>query len=85
MMTESDTGNSVESLASPLRRDTPYTPRRSFLGLLVGVGTATVGVLLSVPVVGYVLHPLLRVTTPLACEEVGGLEDFASATYPVKK
>jgi menaquinol-cytochrome c reductase iron-sulfur subunit len=85
MTPESGTSNSDESLALRFGRDIAQRPRRSFLGLLVGVGTASVGALLSVPVVRYVLHPLLKVTTPLAWTEVGGVEDFASATFPVKK
>src|SRR5437762_7421450 len=34
--------------------------RRSFLGALLGIGTAGVGVLLSVPLVRFALHPVLR-------------------------
>jgi menaquinol-cytochrome c reductase iron-sulfur subunit len=66
------------------RRGSPAA-RRSFLGVLLGVGAASVGALLSVPLVRFVLHPLLRVTTPSSWAEVGKIQEFASATSPVKK
>jgi menaquinol-cytochrome c reductase iron-sulfur subunit len=59
--------------------------RRSFLGVLLGAGAAAVGALLSVPLIRFVLHPLLRVTTPLSWSEVGKVEEFASIASPVKK
>jgi menaquinol-cytochrome c reductase iron-sulfur subunit len=59
--------------------------RRSFLGVLLAAGTASVGALLSVPLIRFVLHPLLRVTTPLSWSEVGRVEEFAAAASPVKK
>lgn len=63
----------------------PLTARRSFLGVLLGAGTASVGVLLCVPLVRFVLHPLLRVTTPASWSEVGRADELASAPLPVKK
>ena len=59
--------------------------RRSFLGVLLATGTASVGALLAVPLVRFVLHPLLRITTPPSWSEVGKVDDFASAASPVKK
>jgi quinol---cytochrome c reductase iron-sulfur subunit, bacillus type len=59
--------------------------RRSFLGVLLAAGTASVGALLAVPLIRFVLHPLLRVTTPLSWSEVGDANEFAAATAPVKK
>src|SRR5580704_6259818 len=59
--------------------------RRSFLGVLLAAGTASVGALLAVPLIRFVLHPLLRVTTPLSWSEVGNAHEFTAATAPVKK
>jgi menaquinol-cytochrome c reductase iron-sulfur subunit len=57
--------------------------RRSFLGVLLGVGGASIGALLSVPLFRFVLHPLLAATTPLAWTDVGSVGAFGDA--PVKK
>jgi menaquinol-cytochrome c reductase iron-sulfur subunit len=59
--------------------------RRSFLPMLLATGAAAVGALLSVPLVRFVLHPLLRTTTPVAWSTVGNVEEFASAALPLKK
>ena len=61
------------------------TPRRSFLVMLLGVGAAGVGAVLSIPLVRFALHPLLRVTTPISWSPVGKIEEFASITAPVKR
>ena len=44
----------------------PEVPRRSFLAALLAAGTAGVGLLLAVPVVRFVLHPVLARTTAMA-------------------
>ena len=59
--------------------------RRSFFAVLLGAGATGVGALLAVPLVRFVLHPLLRVTTPAAWSDVGKVEEFASGALPVKK
>ena len=59
--------------------------RRSFFGALLGAGAVAVGALLSVPLVRFVLHPLLRVTTPPSWSDVGSMEEFSAAVLPVKK
>jgi Rieske Fe-S protein len=84
-MLESNAGNSARTpsrsggglLSSPLRR--------SFLGVLLGAGTVSVGALLSVPLFRFVLHPLLRITTPLSWSDVGSANEFTAAASPVKK
>ena len=63
----------------------PLGARRSFLGVLLGAGAASVGALLSVPLIRFVLHPLLRITTPLSWSGVGSVDEFTSAVLPVKK
>lgn len=60
-------------------------PRRSFLMALLGAGSAGVGALLAVPVIRFVLHPLLANTTGKAWSEVGSMDEFQSITAPVKK
>lgn len=70
--------------------------RRSFLGLLFGVGSvgitalisigvASISTLLSVPIVRFVLHPLSAKTTETVWSEVGAVEEFSAITAPVKR
>ena len=59
--------------------------RRSFLAVLLGAGTASVGALLAVPLFKFAVHPLLRITTPVAWSEVGNVDELATATGPLKK
>jgi menaquinol-cytochrome c reductase iron-sulfur subunit len=59
--------------------------RRSFLSVLVGLGSFCVGTLLSVPLVRFTLFPLLRRTTELRQSPVGALADFSSLTEPVMR
>src|ERR1700687_5083669 len=57
--------------------------RRSFLGVLMGVGSVFVGGLLSVPLIRFALFPLLRRTTELKSSSVGAISEFSSLTEPV--
>jgi menaquinol-cytochrome c reductase iron-sulfur subunit len=59
--------------------------RRSFLGALLGIGSLTVGALLSVPLLRFALFPLLRKTTELKSSAVGDLSEFSSLTEPVMR
>ena len=59
--------------------------RRSFLGVLVALGTALVSALLAVPLIRFALFPLLRRTTEVKESEVGPLGDFSSLTEPVTR
>ena len=59
--------------------------RRSFLGALLAVGGATVGVLLAVPLVRFVIYPLRKSATETGWSDVGPLQDFASLLAPVAK
>ena len=59
--------------------------RRSFLGVLLGLGSVFVGALLSVPLVRFALFPLIRRTTELKSSPVGNLSEFLSLTDPVLK
>jgi menaquinol-cytochrome c reductase iron-sulfur subunit len=59
--------------------------RRSFLGALLGVGSALVVSLLSVPLGRFALFPILRRTTELKESPLGPLTDFSSLTEPVMR
>jgi len=84
-MQEVTPGNSAGAPAPKgIVAELPLPARRSFLGVLLGAGMASVGALLSVPLLRFVLHPLLRATTPLAWSEVGNAEELAAA-LPTKK
>lgn len=73
-----------------LRDELPPTPpelkgRRSFLGALLGVGTAFVASLLSVPLTRFALFPVLRTTTEKKMSPVGAMSDFSSISEPVMR
>jgi menaquinol-cytochrome c reductase iron-sulfur subunit len=59
--------------------------RRSFLGVLLGLGSFFVGALLSVPLIRFTLFPLIRRTTDLKSSPVGELSEFSPLTEPVMR
>jgi menaquinol-cytochrome c reductase iron-sulfur subunit len=59
--------------------------RRSFLGVLLGLGSLFVSTLLAVPLIRFALFPLLRRTTELKSSPVGELSEFSSLTEPVMR
>lgn len=59
--------------------------RRSFLGGLLAAGTAGVGALLFIPVVRFVLHPVLAMTTEKSWSDVGQVDEFQTITTPVQR
>ncbi len=59
--------------------------RRSFLGVLLGLGSLFVGALLAVPLIRFALFPLLRRTTELKPSPVGALTEFSALTEPVMR
>lgn len=59
--------------------------RRSFLGVLLGVGAASVGAALSVPLVRFALHPTLARTTETVWSDLGLPDELAGITAPVKR
>ncbi|HEX4946536.1 MAG TPA: ubiquinol-cytochrome c reductase iron-sulfur subunit [Blastocatellia bacterium] len=66
---------------------TPETAssRRSFLGVLLSFIGATTGVLLSVPLFRFALHPLLAATTETAWSDLGAEDEFADLSVPAKR
>jgi menaquinol-cytochrome c reductase iron-sulfur subunit len=71
--------------APAITRDEDSVSRRSFLGVLLGLGTVVMGAALSVPLIRFALHPLLTKTTEIGWSEVGKIDEFASLTAPVKR
>ena len=65
--------------------ETSLDSRRSFLAALLGLGSALIGVLLSVPLIRFALFPLLRRTTELKSSRVGALNEFSPITEPVMR
>ncbi len=61
----------------------PLADRRSFLAVLLGVGSVFVGALLAVPLIRFALFPLIRRTTELKLSPVGDISEFSSLTEPV--
>ena len=66
-------------------RGLTFTKRRSFLGMLLGIGTVGVGALLSVPLIRFAFYPALAKTTETEWSDLGPVEEFASITGPVKR
>lgn len=56
--------------------------RRSFLGVLLAMGSACVGALLSVPLVRFAIFPLIRQTTGTKWAPLGAINDFRSLSDP---
>jgi quinol---cytochrome c reductase iron-sulfur subunit, bacillus type len=67
----------------PAQRQPPEFPgRRSFLVVLIGVGTAAVAALLSVPLVVYALDPLFRKVSSTQWSDAGPESKFADIDQP---
>ncbi|MGA9041236.1 MAG: ubiquinol-cytochrome c reductase iron-sulfur subunit [Terriglobales bacterium] len=80
-----DTGYLENGTAKPVNPGLPSESRRSFLGVLLGLGALFVGALLSVPLIRFALFPLLRRTTELKESPVGAMTEFSSLTEPVMR
>jgi len=68
---------------NPAIRNLENPGRRSFFGVMLGMGAVFVGGLLSVPLVRFALFPLIRRTTDLKRAAVGSLSEFEQLTEPV--
>jgi menaquinol-cytochrome c reductase iron-sulfur subunit len=65
------------------KHELPEFPgRRSFLVVLLGVGTAAVGALLAVPLIIYATDPLFRKTSGTSWSDAGPASQFDSITQP---
>jgi menaquinol-cytochrome c reductase iron-sulfur subunit len=76
-------GHSENGTAKPSDSGLSFESRRSFLGVLLGLGSLFVGALLSVPLIRFALFPLLRQTTDLKSSPVGEVSEFSRLTEPV--
>ena len=76
------TSEGMEVGEKPTRPEFPG--RRSFVAVLLGVGTAPVGALLSVPLVRFVFFPILRRTTNTEWSDAGEVGKFVSITDPAE-
>ena len=75
-------GESGATPGKPYVEGTSLEDRRSFLAVLLGVGSALVGALLAVPLLRFALFPLLRRTTELKNSPVGDVSEFSTLTEP---
>jgi menaquinol-cytochrome c reductase iron-sulfur subunit len=77
--------DSESATAKPSPSGPSLKSRRSFLGVLLGLGSLFVGALLAVPLIRFSLFPLLRQTTQLKDSPVGELSEFSSLTEPAMR
>lgn len=59
--------------------------RRKFLGWFIGIGTAGVAGLMSVPLLRFAIDPLTRTTTETAWNDLGAADDFSEINVPQKR
>lgn len=74
--------NTTASAGREAARSVSETSRRSFLGVLLAVGSALVGALLAIPVLRFTLFPLIRRTTDVEFSPLGPVSEFASLSEP---
>jgi len=80
-----DAGGSENGILQASAPGLSLESRRSFLGVLLGLGSVFVGALLSIPLLRFALFPLLRRTTELKDSPVGALTEFSSLNEPVMR
>lgn len=66
-------------------KDVIIINRRSFFGVLLGIGTAGMGALLAIPVLRYVLYPLYGKSSKTKWSQVGAVEEFSDLSQPILK
>ena len=59
--------------------------RRSYIGWLVGLCTAGIGVVLAVPLIRFSLYPLRAKTTEVKWSDAGPVSGFASLMAPMQR
>lgn len=65
--------------------DVAKSTRRSYLGWLIGLCTAAVGAVLSIPLLRFTLFPLTAHPTEAQWSDLGPVSDFAGASAPVQR
>src|ERR1700680_700703 len=78
-------GHPEKTISKPSLSGFPLESRRSFLGVLLALGSFFVGALLSVPLIRFALFPLLRRTTEVKTSPVGEVSEFSSLTEPAMR
>jgi menaquinol-cytochrome c reductase iron-sulfur subunit len=63
----------------------PEASRRSYLGWLLGLCTAGVGAVLSIPLIRFTLYPILGKTTEVKWSDAGPVSELESLTAPVQR
>ena len=76
-------GNGVQE--NGVSKEVIVINRRSFFGVLLGIGTAGMGALLSVPVLRYVLYPLYAKSQQSDWSVVGTMDEFSNLSQPIRK
>jgi Rieske Fe-S protein len=82
-MFERDAENTT--LSGPTQSGVSFESRRSFLGILLGLGSVFVGAVLSLPLIRFAVFPLLRRTTELKNSSLGDVNEFSSLPEPVMR
>ncbi|MEO7115500.1 MAG: Rieske 2Fe-2S domain-containing protein [Caldimonas sp.] len=65
------------------RKDVIVINRRSFFGVLLGIGTVGMGAILSVPVLRYVLYPLYAKSGKGVWSSIGEMDKFSNLSKPI--
>ncbi len=65
-------------------KDVIVIDRRSFFGVLLGIGSAGMGALLAVPVLRYVLYPLYA-KSKSTWSPIGSMDEFSNLSQPILK
>ncbi len=66
-------------------KDVIIINRRSFFGVLLGIGSAGMGALLAIPVLRYVLYPLYAKSGKNTWTAVGDMAEFSDLSKPILK
>ena len=62
-----------------------FPGRRSFITVLLAVGTAVVGAALAIPLIRFALYPVFAQTTRTSWSNLGPVSVFQSLTAPMRK
>jgi menaquinol-cytochrome c reductase iron-sulfur subunit len=85
MTYERDATKSTEANETDGMKEVIVSNRRSFLGVLLGIGSAGMGAILAVPVLRYVFYPIYAKATGSEWSDVGDVSEFAGSKEPVRK
>jgi menaquinol-cytochrome c reductase iron-sulfur subunit len=75
----------VNKQYSAVVADAQKSTRRSYLGWLIGLCTAGVGAVLSIPLLRFTLFPLTAHPTEAKWSDLGPVSDFTTLSAPVQR